>query len=44
VVWRNYIQIHSGVLGLLIVALLLLLPHGIVSLRMTGLWRKAKHV
>jgi branched-chain amino acid transport system permease protein len=44
VVWRNSIQIHSGVLGLLIVALLLLLPHGIVSLRMTGLWRKAKHV
>ena len=44
VVWRNYIQIHSGVLGLLIVALLLLLPHGIVSLRVTGLWRKAKHV
>ena len=44
VVWRNYIQIHSGVLGLLIVALLLLLPHGIVSLRITGLWRKAKHV
>jgi branched-chain amino acid transport system permease protein len=44
VVWRNYIQIHSGVLGLLIVALLLLLPHGIVSLRITGLWRRAKHV
>ena len=44
VVWRNYIQIHSGVLGLLIVALLLLLPHGIVSLRITGLWRKANHV
>jgi hypothetical protein len=32
------------VLGLLIVALLLLLPHGIVSLRITGLWRRAKHV
>ena len=44
VVWRNYIQIHSGVLGLLIVALLLLLPHGLVSLRLSGLWRKAKHV
>ena len=44
VVWRNYIQIHSGVLELLIVALLLLLPHGIVSLRITGFWRKAKHV
>lgn len=44
VVWRNYIQIHSGVLGLLIVMLLLLLPHGLVSLRLRGLWRKAKHV
>jgi branched-chain amino acid transport system permease protein len=44
VVWRNYIQIHSGVLGLLIVLLLLLLPHGLVSLRWRGLWRSAKHV
>jgi branched-chain amino acid transport system permease protein len=44
VVWRNYIQIHSGVLGLLIVLLLLLLPHGLVSLHIRGLWRKAKHV
>jgi branched-chain amino acid transport system permease protein len=44
VVWRNYIQIHSGVLGVLIVALLLLLPHGLISLRFRGLWNKAKHV
>lgn len=44
VVWRNYIQIHSGVLGVLIVALLLLLPHGLISLRLRGFWRKAKHV
>ncbi|HEY0910222.1 MAG TPA: branched-chain amino acid ABC transporter permease [Bradyrhizobium sp.] len=44
VVWRNYIQIHSGVLGLLIVALLLLLPHGLISLRFRNFWRKAKHV
>jgi branched-chain amino acid transport system permease protein len=33
VVWRNYIQIHSGVLGVLIVVLLLFLPHGLMSLR-----------
>ena len=33
VVWRNYIQIHSGVLGVLIVALLLFLPYGLMSLR-----------
>ncbi len=32
-VWRNYIQIHTGVLGLLIVMLLLFLPHGLISLR-----------
>jgi branched-chain amino acid transport system permease protein len=41
VVWRNYIQIHSGVLGVLIVLLLLFLPHGLISLRWRMLWRKA---
>ena len=44
VVWRNYIQIHSGVLGLLIIVLLLFLPHGLISLRAGMFWRKAKHV
>lgn len=44
VVWRNYIQIHSGVLGVLIVMLLLFLPHGLTSLRTSMFWRKAKHV
>jgi branched-chain amino acid transport system permease protein len=44
VVWRNYIQIHSGVLGLLIIVLLLFLPHGLISLRPGMFWRKAKHV
>jgi branched-chain amino acid transport system permease protein len=44
VVWRNYIQIHSGVLGVLIVMLLLFLPHGLISLRWRMLWRKARHV
>src|ERR1700761_8444429 len=44
VVWRNYIQIHSGVLGVLIVLLLLVLPHGLVSLRLRSLGRRAKHV
>jgi branched-chain amino acid transport system permease protein len=43
VVWRNYIQIHSGVLGVLIVMLLLFLPHGLISLRSRMFWRKAKH-
>jgi branched-chain amino acid transport system permease protein len=44
VVWRNYIQIHSGVLGALIVMLLLFLPHGLISIRSRMFWRKAKHV
>jgi branched-chain amino acid transport system permease protein len=44
VVWRNYIQIHSGVLGLLIIVLLLFLPHGLISLRPGMFRRKAKHV
>jgi branched-chain amino acid transport system permease protein len=44
VVWRNTIQIHSGVLGVLIVTLLLVLPHGLLSLRFKGLWRKARNV
>lgn len=43
-VWRNYIQIHSGVLGLMIIVLLLFLPHGLISLRSGMFWRKAKHV
>jgi branched-chain amino acid transport system permease protein len=43
VVWRNYIQIHSGVLGVLIVMLLLFLPHGLISLRPSLFRRKAKH-
>lgn len=32
VVWRNYLEIHSGVLGLLVVVLLLFLPNGLMSL------------
>ena len=44
VVWRNYIQIHSGVLGLLIVLLLLFLPHGLMSLSGRRLFWRAKNV
>jgi branched-chain amino acid transport system permease protein len=44
VVWRNYIQIHSGVLGALIVMLLLFLPNGLISIRSSMFWQKAKHV
>lgn len=32
VVWRNYLQVHTGVLGFLVVVLLLFLPNGIVSI------------
>ncbi|MEK7435504.1 MAG: branched-chain amino acid ABC transporter permease [Pseudomonadota bacterium] len=31
-VWRNYLQIHSGVLGLMVVVLLLFLPDGMMSI------------
>jgi branched-chain amino acid transport system permease protein len=44
VVWRNYIQIHSGVLGVLIVTLLLVLPNGLVSLRFNRFWGRARNV
>ena len=44
VVWRNYIQIHSGVLGVLIVLLLLFLPHGLMSLRSRALFWRTKNV
>jgi branched-chain amino acid transport system permease protein len=36
VVWRNSVQIHSGLLGVLIVLLLFFLPRGLISLR----WRR----
>jgi len=32
-VWRNYLQVNTGVLGLLIVLFVLFLPKGLVSLR-----------
>jgi branched-chain amino acid transport system permease protein len=49
VVWRNYIQIHEGVLGILIILLLLFLPRGLISLRAGRAWRllvrrKPEHV
>lgn len=42
IVWRNYIQIHTGVLGLMIVALLLFLPNGLLSLRASGILRRLR--
>ena len=38
-VWRNSLQVHSGLLGLLVVVLLLFLPQGIVSIgRVSKAW------
>ena len=42
-VWRNLLQIHTGVLGLLIVVLLLFLPKGITSFADTGFWKRLRH-
>jgi branched-chain amino acid transport system permease protein len=39
-VWRNYLQVHTGVLGLLIVLLVMFLPRGLMSLRF-GVWGRA---
>jgi branched-chain amino acid transport system permease protein len=39
-VWRNLLQIHTGILGLLIVLLVLFLPRGLMSLSRRG-WRAA---
>ena len=32
VVWRNFLTVHAGILGLLIVALIFLLPGGVLGL------------
>ena len=32
VVWRNFLTVHAAVLGVLIVALVLFLPNGLLSL------------
>ena len=39
-VWRNYLQVHTGVLGLLIVLLVMFLPRGLMSLR-ARMWGRA---
>jgi branched-chain amino acid transport system permease protein len=35
-VWRNYLQVHTGVLGLMIVLLVLFLPKGVLALKAKG--------
>lgn len=43
-VWRNLLEIHTGVLGLLIVVLLLFLPKGITSFGATRLGRRIREL
>lgn len=37
-IWRNSLEFHAGILGLLVVALVLLLPGGLRELRGRGVW------
>jgi branched-chain amino acid transport system permease protein len=42
-VWRNLLQFHAGLLGIIVVALVLFLPMGIRGIdwsRLRGAWRK----
>jgi branched-chain amino acid transport system permease protein len=41
VVWRNFLELHTGTLGLLIVILVLFLPAGLASFDLRSLFRKA---
>ncbi len=37
-IWRNSLEFHAGILGLIVVALVLFLPGGLRSVRNVGLW------
>lgn len=37
-IWRNSLEFHAGILGLLVVALVLFLPDGLWDLRGRGIW------
>ena len=39
-VWRRFLEVHTGVLGLLIVLLVLFLPKGLLSLSQKLPWAK----
>ena len=41
VVWRSFLELNTGILGLLIVILILYLPAGLSSFDVRSLWRKA---
>jgi len=40
IVWRNFLQLHTGILGLLIVILILFLPAGVLSFDWRMLFKK----
>jgi branched-chain amino acid transport system permease protein len=42
-VWSNYLEIHTGVLGLMVVLLLLFLPHGLMSISKRIRFRRARN-
>jgi len=41
VVWRSFLELNTGILGLLIVILILFLPAGLASFDVRSLWRRA---
>lgn len=41
-IWRNSLEFHAGILGLLVVALVLFLPGGLRELRGRGVWSWVK--
>jgi len=42
-VWRNFLQIHLGVMGLIVVLLILFLPKGVLGAEFQRMFRRAKH-
>jgi branched-chain amino acid transport system permease protein len=41
-VWRNFLQIHLGVMGLIVVLLILFLPKGVLGTEFQRMFRRAK--
>lgn len=39
-VWRNFLQLHTGILGVVIVVLVLFLPSGLAAYSLPALWRR----
>lgn len=39
--WRNFLTVHAGILGVLVVGLIFFLPNGLLALGLPGLMRRA---